>query len=221
MTKKKVDSSGNIENATATELEILQNIEKSFYKNNEKAQRRNTAKSLKWFSKFVPKNYNNVRTARLFRDRDLWANSISPGSMYTFEYSAVHKATLPVYDRYPLIFPWDVWKGGNGNYGESGKTYFIGINLHYLPPALRFKAMQLLLKSRNEKRYRRNTKLKISWQVLQAMANSKYFEHCVKIYRMDAVQSKFVKIPPQSWELMIFLPFQRMQKGGNSKAWKL
>lgn len=221
MTKKKVDEDGTIENNTGTELQILQNIEKAYYKNNSGAKRRNTEKSLKWFSKYVPRSYNKVRTARLMRDRDLWMDRIQPGTMMTFEYDPIHKDSLPVYDTMPLVFAWDVWKGGQGKFGEAGKTYFIGINLHYLPPALRFLAMKTLLKKKNEKRYRKNTRLKISWQVLQALANSKYFEHSVKMYRMDHVRSKFIKIPAQSWELALFLPTARFKKGGKSAAWKV
>lgn len=220
MANKKTDDEGKIQNTTQTELDILANIEKSFYRANPKSQKRNTEKSLKWFSQFVPKNYNRVRTARLFRDRDLWADSITPGNMYFFEYDAKHKDTLPFWDKYPLIFPWDVWQGGDGKYGESGVTYMIGVNLHLLPPALRFAAMKALLTTRNQKRYRRNTRLKISWQVLKGLSNSKYFEHSVRIYRMDHVRSKFVKIPPVSWELAVFLPTQRIV-GSKSQAWKV
>jgi len=220
MAEKKTDDEGNIQNNTGTELEILANIEKSFFKANPSAMKRNTARSLDWFSKAVPKNYNNVRTARMLRDRDLWADSIVPGRMYLFNYSAKHAASLPVWDRWPLIFPWDVWQGGNGNYGEPGVTYFIGINLHFLPPRMRFLAMKALLTTRNEKRYRRNTRLKISWQVLKGLSNSKFFEHSVKIYRMDHVRSKFIHIPPQSWEMAVFLPLARWV-GNKSDAWKI
>lgn len=220
MSQKKTNDEGELISNTGTELEILANIEKSFYKANPASKKRNTQKSLQWFSKFVPKNYNRVRTARMFRDRDLWADAITPGQMFFFEYDAKHKDALPVWDRYPLIFPWDMWKGGDGNYGESGVTYFIGINLHFLPPSLRFAAMKALLSTRNEKRYRPNTKLKISWQVLKSLSNSKYFEHSVKIYRMDQVRSKFVKIPARSWELAVFLPTARFV-GSKSTAWKV
>lgn len=220
MTDRKTTDNGNIENNTGTELEILASIERSFFNANPNARRRNTARSLEWFSKALPRNYNNVRTARMLRDRDLWADKIVPGRMYLFNYDARHKATLPVWDRWPLIFPWDVWQGGDGKYGESGVTYFIGINLHFLPPRLRLIAMKTLLTTRNEKRYRRSTRLKISWQVLKGLSNSKFFEHSVKIYRMDHVRSKFIHIPPQSWELVTFLPLARFE-GDKAKAWKI
>ena len=158
--------------------------------------------------------------AQLMRDRDMWADTIRPGTMMLFNYDAKHKATLPVWDRFPLVFAWDIWKGGDGQYGESGATYFIGINLHYLPPALRFAAMKMLLSKRNEKRYKETTRLKISWSILKGLANSKLFEHSVKIYRMDHVRSKFIIIPAQSWEMVTFLPLARFE-GKKADAWRM
>jgi hypothetical protein len=219
MVKKRVED-GELVNGTGSELEILQNIEKAFYRNNKGSRQRNTQRSLKWFSQYIPRSYNRVRMAQMMRDRDMWSDTIRPGSMMLFNYDAKHKDTLPVWDRFPLVFAWDMWKGGDGQYGESGVTYFIGINLHYLPPALRFAAMKALLTKRNEKRYRSNTKLKISWSILKALSNSKYFEHSVKIYRMDHVRSKFIIIPPQSWEMVTFLPLARFE-GSKSQAWSI
>lgn len=218
MAKKVKD--GKLQNTTGTELQILKGIEAAFYRNNKTSRKRNTEKSLKWFSQYIPKAHNRVRMAQMMRDRDMWADTIRPGSMMLFNYDAKHKSSLPVWDRFPLVFAWDMWKGGDGQYGESGITYFIGINLHYLPPALRFVAMKALLSKRNEKRYRSNTRLRISWSILKSLSNSKLFEHSVKIYRMDHVRSKFIIIPPESWELAVFLPLARFE-GDKSKAWKI
>jgi hypothetical protein len=38
---------------------------------------------------------------------------------------------------------------------------------------------------------------------------------------MDQVRSKFVEIPAQSYELALFLPLARWQKGSKSEAWKM
>lgn len=215
MTRKKTDEEGDLQNTTKTELDILANIEKSYYNKNRKVVRRNTEESLKWFSQYVPRSYNRVRTARMFRDRSMWRKRVVPGSMYFFEYDAIHKDTLPVWDRFPLIFPWDVFTAKNG------QKYMLGINLHYLPPAARFAAMKALITTRNRKRYDESTRLKISWEVLQGLSQSKYFEHSVKMYKLSEVKSAFVKIPPSSWELAVFLPLARWQKGSKATAWKM
>lgn len=202
-------------NNTDTELEVLKKIEKAFYKNNSASQKRNTMKSMKWFQKYIPRSYNRLGTASMFRDRKLWSKQIKVGQMHFFEYDAIHKDKLPVWDRYPLVFFFDSYQS------KEGKEILLGINLHYLPPALRFTAMRALLKYRNQKRYRKNTRLKISWQVLSSMANSELFEHSVKAYRADQVRSTFVEIPAQSWEMVVFLPLARWQKGGKTSAWRM
>lgn len=221
MTEKKTNEEGKVQNATLTDLNALKKIEKAFYRNNEASQRRNTKKSIEWFRKYIPKNWNHVKTSQMFRDRSLWSQKPSPGYMYFFDYSnPVHKDTLPIYDAYPLIFPWDIWRG-DGSWGEDGKLYMIAINLHYLPPKLRQKVMVELLKIKTEKRFRKNTRLKLSWQVLQGLSNSRLYEHAVHMYRLDHVRSKFVQIPSASWEMAVFLPLARFKKGSKSQAWKI
>lgn len=209
-------TSGNrvVENKTGTELEILKNIEKAFYKNNQDSAARNTNRSLKWFMRYVPRSYNRVRTSQLMRDASLHQEIVRPGNMYFFVYDAKHKDTLPVWDAFPLIFPFEVFTT------KRGDQAMLGINLHYLPPRLRFEAMKALLKLRNEKRYRSSTRLKISWDVLKALSTSKLYKHSVKMYLMKHVRSRFIKIPAQSWELAIYLPVARWMKGSQQDAWK-
>lgn len=216
MANKKENFDGSIENTTGTEIQILQSIERAFFKNNPESKKRNTEKSLKWFSKYVPRAYNRARTSQAIRgDASMIMDSIEVGSMYFFVYDAKHKKTLPVWDAFPLIFPWASWRGNNG------VNYFAALNMHYLSPALRFKAMIALLRLRNQKRYRKSTRLEISWAVLKSLSESKYFEHCVKVYILDNVRSKFIKVPPAAWELALFLPVARWQKGDQSLAWSM
>lgn len=211
MANKPIDT----ENNTQTELDILKSIEQAYFKNNASSQKRNTQKSLKWFSTYVPRAHNSVRTARMFRDKTLWQDRVIPGNMYFYQYDAKHKDTLPVWDMYPLVFFFDSYTS------KEGKQILLGINMHYLKPSYRYAAMMNLLRLRNEKRYRANTKLQISWEVLKGMANSKYFEHAVKAYRVDHIRSKFIKIPATAWELTLFLPLARWQKGSKNKAWNI
>lgn len=202
-------------NQTGTDLEILQRIEQAWKRNNPSAQKRNTARSLDWFSKYVRRAYNKVGTGVMFRDRSLWKSKFTIGKMYFFEYSAKHAETLEIWDRMPLIFPF-------GSYvAKDGMTIVTAINLHYLPPALRRVAFSSLLKLRTEKRYRKQTRLELEWAALKAMSNHKLFEHAVHAYRMDHIRSTLVEVPAQSWELALFLPTERWAKGSNKTAWKL
>lgn len=212
---QKLEQNGEIQNNTDTELKILQSIEKAFYEKNPNARKRNTERSMKWFSRYVPKAHNKVRLARIARDRSLFKKGISIGSLYTFEYDAKTKDELPVWDANPLVFFFDEYTA------KDGSKMLLGINMHYLKPELRLVAFKALLKLRNQKRYRKNTRLQISWGVLKTLGSSKLFEHSVKQYRVDHLRSQFVKIPPKSWELIMWLPLARWQKGGAKTAYKM
>lgn len=203
-------------NKTGTDLEILQNLEKSYYESEGDKAKRNIKKSMDWFRKRVTKNYKSVRTARMFRDRDMWKSGMTLGKMYFFEYDAKHKDTLPLWDRYPLVIPFSVYRSKADN-----AEIVIGLNFHYLPPALRMVAFRALLKYKTNDRFNKATRLDFSWKVIMAIAQSKYFEHAVHSYRMDHVRSKFVEIPGQSWEMVLFLPLARWQKGSKAQAWRI
>lgn len=202
-------------NRTGTDLDLLQTLEKSYYKSQGAKAKRNIKKSMDWFRKRITKNYSSVRTARMFRDQDLFKSGMTLGKMYFYEYDAKWKDELPVWDRYPLVIPFGVYKS------KDGAEIVTGLNFHYLPPALRMAAFRALLKYKNKDRFIKSTKLDFSWKVISALAQSKYFEHAVHSYRMDQVRSKFVEIPAQSWEMVLFLPLARWQKGSKTTAWKI
>lgn len=202
-------------NTTGTELEILKNIEKAFYRNNPASAKRNISSSLEWFRGYVGRAYNKLGTASMFRDRDLWTKTPVPGKMYFFEYLAKHRDKLPLWDRYPLIFPISSYVA------KDGMTILVGLNMHYLSPIMRMAAFKALLKLRTEKRYRKSTRLELEWSMLKAMSESEMFKHSIHSYRMDHIKSVFVEVPPMAWELALFLPLARFQKGTNADAYKL
>lgn len=132
--------------------------------------------------------------------------------MYFFEYDARGKDTLPVWDRYPLIFPISQYKN------KQGELITIGLNLHYLKPKDRMAALIQILKFRTEKRYRPSTRLQLEWEMLKSMSNSNLYKHMIHSYLQVQVKSVLVEIPAQSWEMMLFLPVARFE-GDKSKAW--
>ena len=204
-----------VKNATGTDLEILKNLEKAFFRNNPTSMKRNIALSLDWFRNYVGKSYNKLGTGAMFRDRDMWVKKLIPGRMYFFEYDAKHKATLPIWDRYPMMFPISSYKA------KDGMEIVIGLNMHYLSPKMRMIAFKALLKLRTESRYRKHTKLALEWELLKNLSEADMFKHCIHSYRMDHVRSVFVEVPSQSWEMALFLPLARFQKGTTSDAYKL
>ena len=56
-----------------------------------------------WFRKMA--RGTKVNTSNLLKEKDRKRGSIEIGRMYHFVYDPKHKATLPYYDKFPLIFP--------------------------------------------------------------------------------------------------------------------
>ena len=129
------------------------------------------------------------------------------GQMYMFYYDAKHKATLPYWDRFPLIFPYKKVKGG-----------FMGINLHYLPLNYRAILMDALYSTTNNKKYDETTRLKLTYQTLDNASKFRYFKPTVKHYLTDHVRSRFMYIYPSEWDIALFLPTERFQGARKTKV---
>ena len=155
---------------------------------------------------------NRARTTRvtpdrLIRsDRERLTSRVMIGRMYHFFYDPKHKKTLPYYDRFPLIFPFKRVRGG-----------FLGINLHYLPLRLRAKLMDELYALSRDNRYDEDTRLRISYNILNGAAKYKYFKPCVKHYLTPHVKSRFLEVYAAEWDIALFLPTERFV-GANKRA---
>lgn len=133
----------------------------------------------------------------------------SVGKMYMFVYDAKNKDTLPYWDAFPLIFPIDVQS-----------DYFLGINLHYLPPAARAKLMDALYSTINNKKFDKTTQLKISYQILNSASRFSYFKPCVKKYLISHVGTPFIYISPDEWDFAMLLPTERFQGANKQTVFK-
>lgn len=132
-------------------------------------------------------------------------SKITVGRMYLFKYDPKTKEDLPYYDIFPLIFPFRRVDDG-----------FFGINFHYLPYILRARLMDSLYTLANNNKNDDTTKLKLSYQLLNASSRYKYFEPCVKHYLNSQVRSRFLWIPADQWKTALFLPFERFVKKNKS-----
>jgi hypothetical protein len=117
------------------------------------------------------------------------------GGMYMFYYDPKTKATLPYYDKFPLVVIVGPAKGG-----------FYGLNLHYLPPTLRARFLDSLLDITNNDKYDDSTKFKLSYGLLKRASKFKYFKPCIKHYLTDHVRSRFARVSAPEWEIAVFLP---------------
>ena len=165
-----------------------------------------TKQSMAWFK-------DNVSNARISR-----ASMISDGpsraghqygDMYNFMYDPKTKKTLPYYDRFPLCIPVQKAKGG-----------FYGLNLHYLHPVIRAKFLDALYDVTNNDKFDKTTKMKMSYSLLKAASNMRYFKPCFKHYLSKHVNSKLLLIEPADWEIAIFLPTESFRKVSKDTVWK-
>jgi hypothetical protein len=148
--------------------------------------------------------FRTMNPRRVMQDNpEYLRTSIRPGYMYLYAYNPKHRATLPFYDRFPLVFPFRAVKGG-----------FIGINMHYLPPILRARLMDLLYRELSDTRYDENTRLRLTYAKLVKMSSMKIFEPCVKRYLYSQLQTKFLLIPANEWDYALFMPFERFESQG-------
>lgn len=162
----------------------------------------------KWY-RDTAQSYKRLDERQLMKsDTERLTNRIMVGSMYMYYYDPKHKATLPYYDRFPLVFPYKKVPGG-----------FMGINMHYLPLIYRAKLMDALYDVANNQRFDETTKLKMNYSVLNNAAKFKYFAPCVKHYLNDHVRSRFLYVYPSEWDISLFLPLERFQGASKQQVW--
>ena len=118
------------------------------------------------------------------------------GVMNLFGYDPKFKETLPLYDRFPLIFPLESAKGG-----------FYGINFHYLQPGARVAFLRQLQRFATDKNYDKNTRYNIG------ELSGRYFKKTIKRYLFSQVRTSFLNITADEMAIAIFLPVARFEKG--------
>lgn len=134
---------------------------------------------------------------------NLYRNSVAIGRMYAFYYDAKHKDKLPIWDRFPLVFPIEFYPGGK----------MLGLNLHYLSVGQRDDLISLLMRYANNPYMDETTRLQLSWKAVTATSRMKGLsERCVKMYLRSHIRSRFVEIPISDWEKVITLPCESWER---------
>lgn len=159
--------------------------------------------SVDWF-KGLARSAAGIRKQILAGDKGTrYRNSVALGRMYFFLYDAKHKDTLPVWDRFPLIFPIEFYEDG-----------FLGLNLHYLSVGQRDQLIDLLMRYANNQTMDETTRLMLSWQAVTATARMKNLsKRCVKRYLRGHVRSRFIEVTADEWDRVISLPVETWEYG--------
>jgi len=132
------------------------------------------------------------------------------GRLYMYVYDPKHKQTLPYYDVFPMTFVMEFYPDG-----------FLGMNMHYLPPLLRARLMETLLKHQKQitRKGKKEQRLDISYAILKAAGANKYFKPTIKRYLFDHVRSPFAEVLEPQWENAIFMPVEQFRKKNRSEVW--
>lgn len=136
-------------------------------------------------------------------------NNIVPGNLYMFLYDPKHKEDLPYYDMFPMVFPWKRTENG-----------FMGLNLHYLPYALRVRLMDKLMVFKTNSKMDEKTRLQFSWSVINGVAKFAPASPCVKQYLSNHVKSQFIKVDASDWATAMMLPVERFVGANKSQVWQ-
>lgn len=128
--------------------------------------------------------------------------SVMPGNMYFFVYDPKNKEKMTTWDKFPLVLPFN-----------KDHNSFIGLNLHYLPPAKRIKLLSDLMEVAQNNRYGQPDKLRLSWAYLNNVSKFPQVSMCVKRYLAGHVKSRFLKVDAEDWMMSAMLPTENFAKG--------
>ena len=130
------------------------------------------------------------------------------GKMYFYSYNPKWKDKLPDYDTFPLGVPIERYNDG-----------FLGLNFHYLAPKHRAILMDQLKAFANNKKYDETTRLQLTYNMLKGFTKIKRARPTVHRYLSSKVNSKFVLVNADEWEVALFLPVERFKKASKKQVW--
>jgi len=174
-------------------MAILDRLQKELQKQNLATS---SNKARQWIKNKV-KDLNGLTPNTLMRDRKRQQTNFDLGGMYFFTYNPKLKNDLPFYDLFPLVIPIEPYPDG-----------FLGLNLHYLAPVPRAKLLDSLSAFTQNNKYDESTRIAVSYQMLKGLSKVDYFRPCIKRYLSQHIQSRFLRIDANEWDIAIFLPVE-------------
>ncbi len=128
------------------------------------------------------------------------------GRLNMFFYDPKLKAKLPYYDTFPLVLPIERYSDG-----------FLGINLHYLPMALRVRLLDRLVDFSNNTKFDETTRLDADYSKLK---NIKLIKPTLKRYLKGRVKTQFRRIDADEFTVAALLPVARFKKASAAEVYR-
>ena len=163
-----------------------------------------TRKSGAWYRQAVASIADKARAGVLMRKGQLLGRP-SGGRLNLFFYDPKFKKTLPYYDTFPLVLPLDTIKGG-----------FVGMNFHYLQPAMRFTLLSRLDRFLVGDKLGRTSKYQISYN---SVKNIPMVKPTLHKYLYSHIRSQFLRIDATEAALAVYLPVQQFKKQPATTVW--
>jgi len=144
----------------------------------------------------------------LMADRDRLKSNSTIGKMYFYFYDPKTKDSLPYYDRFPLVIPIESYKDG-----------FLGLNLHYIHPKQRLILLDKLSETATNDKFDSKTKLRVSYSYLAGASKAFEATPCIKRYLYTHIQSRFLEISADEWDIAAMLPVETFVGATTSKVY--
>ena len=144
----------------------------------------------------------------LMRDRERLKTTSMIGKMYFYFYDPKTKDSMPYYDQFPLVIPIEKYNDG-----------FLGLNLHYIHPKHRMILLDKLSDTMSNDTYDEKTKLKINYKYLAAASRIFEANPCIKRYLFTQIQSRFLEITADEWDIAAMLPLESFVGATTSKVY--
>jgi hypothetical protein len=128
--------------------------------------------------------------------------------MYFYYYDPKTKDSMPYYDRFPLVIPIEQYSDG-----------FLGLNLHYIHPRQRIILLDKLSKTATNKNFDDKTKLRISYEYLKSASSAFEAMPCIKRYLFSQINSRFIEITADEWDIAALLPTETIVGASESKVY--
>jgi hypothetical protein len=144
----------------------------------------------------------------IMRDQQRLRENSMIGRMYFYFYNPKWKDSLPYYDRFPLVIPIERYQDG-----------FLGLNLHYIHPKQRIILLDKLSEVASNNNYDEKTKLRLSYSYLASASKAFEAMPCIKRYLFTNIQSRFLEITADEWDIAVMLPAENFVGATTSKVW--
>ena len=144
----------------------------------------------------------------LMADRNRLRGKSTIGKMYFYFYDPKTKDSLPYYDRFPLVIPIESYPDG-----------FLGLNLHYIHPKQRLILLDKLSETATNDNFDSKTKLRVSYSYLAGASRAFEATPCIKRYLYSHIQSRFLEISADEWDIAAMLPVETFVGATTSKVY--